>query len=723
MKCIEKISDFSIKYRYLLLGLFFLIFIFTFLNINNVKINNNIINYLPDNTETKKGLTLMNDEFGSFTSISLMVKDVNDYKKIYSKLENIKNIENVSYSLKDNNALYILQIRDANEDKMVDTTYEIKKIVSDSDYYLYSSYYSGVLDGIDRILIMSVCIIFIILLITSKSYFEVFITFIIFIFAIVLNMGTNFIFKEVSYITESIAVILQLALSIDYVIIYMNEFMKSKGKTLERIKITSTKAIKEILASSLTTISGLLALVFMKLKIGKDIGLVLTKGIISSLITVIFLMPALLVIFNKILIKTEKKKKNKINFKVINSKLLLSIYILIVIISAVLIPKYKYVYNIYSIEAISQSDNTKALHEIENVFGKTNTLAVIVKSDKDYNKELKLKEELDKISEVTLVTSVGSYEISDNIYITSDVNYKELKEILKKYAVVDGDKLIDLYKHYAYKNNDAITNIDDYKIKIIDLIYFLKENEDNLSLNSDLRFKLDVGYAKITDSIRLLESDNYSRFILTLDMPIESNKSKEVVDEIRSITNKYYSDVTLVGNTISSIDLEKTFTKDNIIITLITILFIYIILYQTFKNKILSLILILTIEGSILITFALSVIFNMKIFFMSYLVVSAIQMGATIDYAIVFASRYLENRCKYDKDKSINLTMKDRIGAILTSGLILTISGFIVGFVSTSSVISSIGLFLGIGTLISLITTIFILPTILYIFDKYIIYK
>ena len=288
MKCIEKISDFSIKYRYLLLGLFFLIFIFTFLNINNVKINNNIINYLPDNTETKKGLTLMNDEFGSFTSISLMVKDVNDYKKIYSKLENIKNIENVSYSLKDNNALYILQIRDANEDKMVDTTYEIKKIVSDSDYYLYSSYYSGVLDGIDRILIMSVCIIFIILLITSKSSFEVFITFIIFIFAIVLNMGTNFIFKEVSYITESIAVILQLALSIDYVIIYMNEFMKSKGKTLERIKITSTKAIKEILASSLTTISGLLALVFMKLKIGKDIGLVLTKGIISSLIKVIF---------------------------------------------------------------------------------------------------------------------------------------------------------------------------------------------------------------------------------------------------------------------------------------------------------------------------------------------------------------------------------------------------------------------------------------------------
>ena len=140
MKCIEKISDFSIKYRYLLLGLFFLIFIFTFLNINNVKINNNIINYLPDNTETKKGLTLMNDEFGSFTSISLMVKDVNDYKKIYSKLENIKNIENVSYSLKDNNVLYILQIRDANEDKMVDTTYEIKKIVSDSDYYLYSSY-------------------------------------------------------------------------------------------------------------------------------------------------------------------------------------------------------------------------------------------------------------------------------------------------------------------------------------------------------------------------------------------------------------------------------------------------------------------------------------------------------------------------------------------------------------------------------------------------------
>ena len=245
----------------------------------------------------------------------------------------------------------------------------------------------------------------------------------------------------------------------------------------------------------------------------------------------------------------------------------------------------------------------------------------------------------------------------------------------------------------------------------------IKKYEKEINVSGEVRFRLDVMYARMSDSISLLESDNYTRFIINLDLPIEGKNVEKVIEKIRNISEEYYDEVTLAGNSVSSIDLEETFKKDNVIITFVTIIFIFIILLSLFKSVLLSLLLILTIEGSILINFGLSVIFGYEIFFISYLIVIAIQMGATIDYAIVIANRYLELKDNYSKKESIILALKDRIKTILTSGFILMISGFLVGFISPSSVISSIGIFLGIGTLISLISTIFVLPCILYIID------
>ena len=145
-----------------------------------------------------------------------------------------------------------------------------------------------------------------------------------------------------------------------------------------------------------------------------------------------------------------------------------------------------------------------------------------------------------------------------------------------------------------------------------------------------------------------------------------------------------------------------------------------IILLITFKSFGMALLLILTIEGSILVNFGMVTLTGNKIFFMSYIVVSAIQMGATIDYAIVIASRYMQLRKKMDKEEAILGTLHDRLPAIITSGLILLSAGFLVGTITTSSVISSIGLFLGLGTLISLLATMLFLPSILYTFDTFI---
>ncbi|MBP3461284.1 MAG: MMPL family transporter [Bacilli bacterium] len=731
-KILIKIGDFIAKFRYLFLSVFIFLFAFCLININNVKVNDDIVNYLPNDTETKKGLKIMEDEFGNYDTINLMINDISKEEaiKIQDKLSKIDNIKTVLFdktekTYKDNKALYTITLNDTKDKKVDKVKEDIEKELKDNDYNIYSEIFDDPTEGVDKVLILAVIVIIIILLITSKTYFEPVIAFIIFGISIVLNMGSNFLLGEISYITKSIAVILQLALSIDYVIIFMNQFMKEindTSDTLLAIKKTLSKSIPEIFASSLTTVSGLMALVFMHLKIGGDIGIVLSKGIICSLLTVILLMPSLLYIFKKLIIKLKKKEKeiklSKLSKFIVNKrKIILPIFIILVIISICEVPKYKYVYDNNSIKSVTLSENIKNKEKQEKEFGKSNTLIILLKNDnKDYQKELELTQKLKENNKITEVTSLGGYKIDENLYLGTSINYKELSHMFK----VDEETSLNLYKYYAKENNclEKLQNIDEYKITIIDLIYFLNNNKE--ILNDELKIVIDDYYNKINDSISLLESDNYSRFILKLNTEVEDKETSKLIDEIRKNSEQYYDDVILVGNSINAIDLKSSFTSDNIIITLITILFIFIILMFTFKSFGISILLILTIEGSILINFGIITLLDKNIFFMSYVVVSAIQMGATIDYAIVLADRYLQLRKKYDKKEALVKTLEDRLSAIITSGLILLIAGFLIGLISTSSVISSIGLFLGLGSLISLISTIFVLPAILYICDKFI---
>lgn len=726
------LGDFITDHRYLFLILFLGLSLFCFFNINNVSINDSIISYLPDDTETKQGMDIMEQEFGSLDTIRLMVSNISfeQANNLAQKLVEVNNVRSVLFSdsetsFKDDRVLYTLELEDITDNEMSQIKTDIENLVSEEQYDIYSEAFEDTMDGIGLALVLSVCVIIVILLITSKTYFEPVIAFIIFAISIVLNMGSNFIFGEISYITQSIAVILQLALSIDYVIIFMNQFMKEINDTDDKllaIKKTVTKTTPEIFASSLTTVSGLLALVFMQLKIGEDIGIVLAKGIICSLLTVIFVMPSLLAIFTKAILKLKKREKVKksnelCEFILKSRKVLLPTFAVLVIIAICLIPKYHYVYNPTSASSIRLSANAQALANIEAEFGDSNDLVILVKNEnKDFNKELTLANELEANDKITSVTSLGNYEISEDIALGTKINYLELAKLFK----VDNKVSLNLYQYYAKQNNqlDQLAKINDYRISVIDLIDFLHANLQNLPLNDAMRTQINAIYDTLASSKTLLESDQYSRFILSLDTSVESAETYELIAEIRETAERHYDEVKLIGNTVNAMDLESSFTSDNLIITGITILFIGVILLCTFKSFWLTVLLILTIEGSILINFGIIALLGKEIFFMAYIVVSAIQMGATIDYAIVIATRYKFLRAKFDKKKSVIGTLEDSLPAVVTSGLILLIAGFLIGFMSTSSVISSIGLFLGIGTVISLLATIFVLPAILYLFDK-----
>lgn len=728
-----KLGDFIVNFRYLFLGLFVVLAVICTININNVKVNYDITSYLPDDTETKVGIDLMK-EFGELNQMQVLLTDISydDAQEKADKIKNIDNVENVSFNntkdyYKNNNALIVVELGNVSDNTKDKVLSKIDNIVDDSEYYIYVENSDDAVGGMNTILIIVVIIIVAVLLFTSKSYFNVILAFIVFGISILLNMGSNFLLGEISYITKSIAIVLQLGLSLDYLIIFLNHYMKEvkdDDNLILAVKKTVTKSVKEIFASSLTTIAGLIALVFMQLKIGGDIGIVMSKGIVCSMLTVILLLPCLLIIFNKPIMKLEHKSfvpnTKKLSQIILKSrKVLLSLFIIIVLLSIYLMGKYSYVYNVYSVKSITKSDTQIALDKIESNFGKHNRLVILVENkDKDYNKELELFNELSKNQNILSMTSIGSQEIGSNIYLGSKLDYNTLSQILN----ITPELSLNLYKYYASENNelDKLININDYKITVIDLIYFLKDNKDKLPLDDDMKLMVDNYYNTINNSIAFLESDNYSRFILELKTDVEGEETFELLDDIKDVTNKYYDSSTLVGESVSARDLSDTFSHDNLIITLITIVFIALILLFSFKSLGMTLLLILTIEGSILINFGITTLIGDNIFFMSYIVVSAIQMGATIDYAIVMSNRYLTLRNKMDKKEAMIGALTDSTPAIITSGLILTASGFLIGFISDSGVISSIGMALGCGTLISMICTIFILPAILHVCDKFI---
>lgn len=316
-KILVKIGDFIVNYRYLFLIIFLILIIICAININNVSVNYDITSYLGDETETKKGIKLMEEEFGALNEIQVMLTDISyeDALNIKENISSIKNVTSVSFDssenyFKDENALFVIELANVDAETRDEVVSEITNEVSDEKYYMYIENGEDVVEGMNIILIIAIIIIVLVLLFTTTSYFEIVLAFIVFGISILLNMGSNFIFGEISYITKSIAIILQLGLSLDYFIIFMNHYMKEKNDTDDQIlavKKTVTKSIPEICASSLTTIAGLLALVFMQLKIGADIGIILSKGIICSLITVIFLLPLLIILCSKLINKTEHK--------------------------------------------------------------------------------------------------------------------------------------------------------------------------------------------------------------------------------------------------------------------------------------------------------------------------------------------------------------------------------------------------------------------------------
>lgn len=742
-----RVASFIVDKRMLFFLIYIIAIIFSLFSAGWVKVNNDLADYLPETTETKQGLEVMDKEFVTFGTAKIMVANISyqDAKSLQSRIEDMDGVSQVTFTDEDaeqedfvehyNNgsALYSITFSyDENDDRALESLENVKEELSSYDIYVKTSLGNQqaeiIQEEINKIMVLVAVVVVSVLLLTSESYGEIPVLLLTFVSSMLLNSGTNFLLGTISFVSNSVSSILQLALSVDYAIIFCNRY-KEELKDYDvhdAVVVALSKSIPEICSSSLTTISGLMAMIFMQYRIGADLGVVLIKAILLSLLSVFTLMPGLLVLFSGAMAKTQHKsfvpKISAVGRFAYTSRFVLpAIFAVVFVVFCVLSQNTPYVYGYSTLDTPVQNDQQKAEELIENNFGSENYCAIVVPGG-NYKKEAKLIEDLEAYTEVDYCQGLANTNAMDDYMLTDELTPRAFSELLD----LDYEVAELLYTTYAADQEEygrIVGGISSYKVPLMDMLMFVyeKSEEGYVTLDSDIDETLTSAYQQISDGRKQLEGENYDRILvyMTIPLPEQDDAAFDFVETMHNLAQSYYEgeSVYVVGDCTSQRDLRDSFSRDNVVVSVASILFVLVILLFTFKSAGLPVLLVAVIEGAIFINFGIPTVTQDKLFFMGYLIVSSIQMGANIDYAIVISSRYTECRKMQDRKSSIIEALNFSFPTIITSGSMMILAGVFIGQMTSDACIAGIGQCLGRGTMISVILVMFVLPQILLIGD------
>ena len=733
----EKLAAFIVDKRNLIFLLYVFALIFSIVAMDWVNVENDITTYLGEDTETRQGLTVMNDNFTTFGTARIMISNITYAKAeaLVDQIEAVDGVDSVEFDgttdhYKDASALYTVTFDgEEMDDISIHALHQIEDMLSDYDLYVDTSV--GVDSSADlaaemgSILAIAAIIIVLVLTLTSRSYAEVPVLVLTFGAAALLNKGTNFVFGTISFISNSVTVILQLALAIDYAIILCHRFSdEHETKNVRDACVAAlSKAIPEISSSSLTTISGLAALGFMHFGIGIDMAMVLIKAIIFSLLSVFTLMPGLLMLFSRWIDKTKHKnlmpKITVMGKMAVKTRYIIPpVFVAVAAVAAVFANKCPYCYTYTDLTTPKQSTSQIAHQKIKGTFGSSTMVAIVVPSG-NYDAEGKILSKLEELPNVTKAVGLANQEAMDGYMLTDALTPRQFSEL----ADMDYEVASLLYSAYAVNDSqygEFVNGLSNYKVPLYDMFMFVKDEmrKGNVTFSGDTQEKLDDLFDQLDKARIQLQSDRYSRLVAYLDLPEEGDETFEFLDEAHAIIAKYYSsDCYVVGNSTSAKDLSSTFGEDNMLISILSALFVILVLLFTFTSAALPVLLIVVIQGSIWMNFSFPYLQDSPLYFLGYLVVNSIQMGANIDYAIVISSHYLDLKKYMKPHDAIVGALNEAFPTIFTSGTILAVAGSLIGVMTTNPVISSIGSCLGRGTIISIVLVLGVLPQILLLGD------
>ncbi|MGN1160309.1 MAG: RND family transporter [Lachnospiraceae bacterium] len=733
-----KVASFIVDKRNLFFLIYILLIIFSVFSRNWVSVENSLSAYLPESAETSRGIDLMEEQFITYGTAKVMVTNI-DYVTAEELADSIEAMEEVAMMTFDEteehyhnfSALYdVTFCYDENDDRCLEALDKLKDSLSEYDIYVSTTLgdqSSETIAAEMQVIIVLVAIIVVaVLLITSQTYAEVPVLLLTFISAAILSMGTNFLLGTISFVSNSVTVVLQLALSIDYAIILCNRYKEEHEKLPIRdaVVIALSKSIPEIFSSSLTTIGGLVAMMFMQFGIGSDMAICLIKAILLSLMSVFLLMPGLLMVFGKAMDKTKHKNfvpkipfVGKFAYK--TRKIIPFVFVIILVAAYFIQSKCPFVYGYSTLETPIKNKYQIADEMIEESFQSSNMVALIVPAG-DYEKEAELLAELDTYDEVDHSMGLANTEAMDGYMLTDKLNARQFSELLE----LDYEVAQLVYAAYAVNDENyakIVNGISTYEVPLIDMFMFLYDEVDEgyVTLDDDMMDTLEEAHTQMNLALQQLQGEDYSRMLIYLTLPEEGDETFAFLDKMHEIAAKYYEgEILVTGESTSQYDLKKTFERDNLVVNLVSMLAVLIVLLFTFKSAGMPVLLIAVIEGSIWLNFSFPALAHSNLFFMSYLIVSSIQMGANIDYAIVISGRFQELKDQMPKEEAIIETLNFAFPTIITSGTMLAVAGIIIGQMTSEAAIVGIGQCLGRGTLISIFIVMFVLPQILLLGEK-----
>lgn len=648
----------------------------------STRINYDILSYLPSDIETMKGQDIMLDEFGKggFSLVMLDGMEDKDVEKVKEKIEKVDHVCDVlwydtladvslpkevlpddiyDFFNTDNSTMMAVFFDEATSaDGSLEAVKEIRSIAGEQ---CFVSGMSSVVEDIKDLtmqeapmyVVIAVILTSIILALTMDSFLIPLFFMLSVGMAIIYNMGTNFIQGEISFITEALAAVLQLAVTIDYSIFlwhsYKEEKEKHPGDNKEAMAVAIGKTITSVVSSSITTVAGFLALCFMSYELGMDMGIVMAKGVVIGVICCITVLPSMILVFDKALEKTMHKDLVPSLEK--PSKFIIKHHAaFIVLFIVVLIP------------AVYGQINTNVYYNLTDTLPKDlNSVIANTKLDEEYN-----------------------MATTHMLLVDADMQPKEVNSMLDEMGKVDGV---------------------------------------SFSMSLDTLIGPSIPREIVPDSVtKILKSDKWQLMLVGSEYKVASDEENAQIDELSKILKSYDKDGMLIGEAAATKDLIDITDHDFKVVNIVSIAAIFIIILIALRSVSLPIILVAVIEFAITVNMGVPCFTNTTIPFIASVVIGTIQLGATVDYAILMTTRYkTERNAGKDKHEAVTIALTTSMKSIMVSALGFFASTFGVGVYSSVDMISQLCTLMSRGAIISMITVICILPSMLMLFDKVII--
>ena len=735
------IAEAIVSGRFVIFALFAAAAVLCVLTLGRVKVNPDLTAFLPEETETRRGVAVMDEEFETYGAARILIEDVSadEAAKIARRIGEIEHVAEAAFDeteahYKDGNALIAVSFDESEDgDGARAAMEEIRAYLADLPYKSAVSsavgydYQSVLASEMVVVLALSAAVIVAVLLFTSRSYFEVVIFLIVFAISALLNMGTNWWLGEISAITHTVAVILQLALAIDYAIIFAHRYQdeaEREGDDRRALVRALSRSIVEISSSSLTTVSGLIALTLMQFRLGYDLGIVLSKGIVCSMLTVFLLMPGLILLFPRALKKTRHRPfvPNVERWGRFLSKkvpVFLILFAVILPFAAVFSHKTEYAFSQGKITEIIPNAEQAEGRKVDAIFPSGTAIALLVPSG-DYDKEKAVLDEAAELDGITSATGLANIPLGEGRMLTDRFTAGELSSLLG----VPEEDVVKLYRFYAmeYANGEAFRSPSIYPAPLIDVVMTLFRVIDQklVTLTAEQTEQLAAYRSPLERAAKQLKGKSWDRLVLSASVPVEGAESTALVERLRAIAERQYGEgtVLVVGDITSARDLHDSYRSDSVLISVLSVVFVFLILLCTFRSPVAAAILVFVIEGSILINFSVPYLSHAHPSFVTNMIVSAIQMGATIDYAIVMMSRYRARRAESEPREAMTRALNDAFPTVITSGVIMAAAGLLVAYRVSDVYVGHIGLLVGRGALISMLLVLTVLPQLIPPLDR-----